>query len=126
MKTLLSLTTFLLVLLSTTFVSAQSLSSSEIDKLREERAVYLFEMQNHFDLSKEKNMQESHRSVAEKADLRTKRREIQIVDEPSYPKMIETNDLQQGSWEYDQAKQAWIAEHPEKYTSLMQRPVGSQ
>ena len=116
------LSLLLLLLLGVSFASAQNsttLSSSEIEQLREERSVYLFNMQNKHDINKQKAMDGNVSLVAEQADLQNKRREIKIIDDVTFPKYVETNDLQKGSWEYAQNKKAWIEANPEKYQAMM-------
>ena len=120
MKTLVTIFSLLALLLSVSFVSAQSqsLSPSDIEQIREERALYIFNKMNEHDIQKQDEM--VHLDViSEKADLQNKRREIQIVNDPTFPKMAETNDPQKGSWEYAQAKKDWIAANPEKYKAMM-------
>lgn len=119
MKTLATITSLLtLLFISVSFASAQSLTPSEIEQLREERAVYIFNKSNEHDIKKQGEM--VHLTVvAEKADLQNKRREVSVVNDPSFPKFAETNDPQKGSWEYAQAKKAWIAANPDKYESMM-------
>lgn len=122
MKALSLLTASLfLLLLSFGMVSAQTssnLSTEDISQLREERSVYLFNMQNKHDIEKQKNMGEAYEANVEKADLNNKRREIQIVEDSTFPKYVEMNDAQKASWEYAQAKKAWIAANPEGYAAL--------
>ena len=120
MKKLATITALFTLLLSASFVSAQNadLSNSDIESLREERAVYVFNKQNKHDIEKQGEMVKLT-VVAEKADLQTKRREVQVVNDPSFPKFAETNDPQKGSWEYAQAKKEWIAANPEKYQAMM-------
>ena len=122
MKTLATIFTFLLLLLSVSIVSAQnsSLSNADIEQLREERAVYIFNKSNKHDIEKQNKMVQLE-VVAEKADLDNKRREVKVVNEPTFPKYNETNDPQKGSWEYAQAKKEWIAANPEKYEAMMNR-----
>ena len=56
----------------------------------------------------------------EKADLENKRREVQIVEDATFPKYVEMNNAQKASWEYAQAKKAWVQANPDKYTAMMQ------
>jgi hypothetical protein len=116
------LSLLILLLIGVSFASAQTtnhLSSTEIEQLREERTIAIFNLQNKHDLDKMKAMEATTSLVAEKADLSNKRHEIQIVDDATFPKYVEMNDQQKGSWEYAQAKKAWVEANPEKYQAMM-------
>ena len=123
MKTLVSIITLLTLLfiggLSLNAQTSTQLSSSEIEQLREERTITLFNMQNKHDIAKQKAMGETFSLNEEKADLENKRREVQIVDEASFPKYVEMNNSQKAAWEYAQAKKAWVEANPAKYAEMM-------
>lgn len=118
MKSLLTIVTLLLLLLSVSLASAQTFNPSDLESLREERAVYLFNKNNAHDIAKQKEMVQFS-VVSEKADLDNKRREIQIVNDESFPKMVEMNNVQKAAWEYEQAKKAWVSANRQKYENMM-------
>lgn len=120
MKTLIA--TIFALFFTITLVSAQStsLSTAEVQQLREERSVAIFNQQNKHDIAKQKAMGETYELNVEKADLENKRHEVQIVEDASFPKYAEMNNSQKASWEYAQAKKAWIEANPTKYAEMMQ------
>ena len=131
MKTFASILALLTILLFCgSALSAQTISQEELTQLKEERTVALFNMQNKHDIQKQKEMVKLNAAQTEKADLQNKRREVQVVNDPIFPKLIESNDPifpkliesndpNKASWEYAQAKQQWVNANPEKYTAMM-------
>lgn len=119
MKTLLAITATLLLTITMVFGQSSNLSTSEIETLREERSVALFNMQNKHDIQKQKAMGETFKMNVEKADLENKRNEIEIVNDATFPKYAEMNNSQKAAWEYEKAKKEWVAANPDKYASMM-------
>lgn len=121
-----TLTLLALLFIGGSYANAQSFSNADLQQLREERSITLFNLQNKSDIAKEKAMGETYTMNVENADLDNKRNEVEIVKDASFPKFAETNNPQKGAWEYAQAKQAWVDAHPEQYAAMMNTPVSNQ